>query len=99
MNNETEIVRVKTQTNFAWLCNQCDMWNYGSTKREIEGNSRIGLDCKHKCKKRIEIVYKGTWKVHHVFFPYRGDAARYCVEKNSRENPVGNIDDPFEGWE
>ena len=104
---QDEIVRLnintrnegRNKTNFAWLCNKCDKWNSGSTKRNIKDEARIGLDCK-SCKKRVEIVYKGTWKVHHVLFPYKGDAAKYADVRNSRENPVGsNLDDPWEGWE
>ena len=66
---------------FIWQCNQCDLWNNAQSKRVHDFDGRLNLDCKH-CNKRIELKYRGYWKVHHHEFSYHGDAKKQAIIKN-----------------
>lgn len=73
---------------FIWQCNQCDLWNNAQSKRVHEFRGRVNLDCKH-CRKRIEIMYNGYWKVNNHLFTYHGDAKKQAIilnlEKENKE--------------
>ena len=50
-----------------WQCPQCDYWNHLSSTRIDKEHKRVAVDCKHeacKSKPRIEVQYRGHWKVN-----------------------------------